>query len=80
MWPLQAGVGGRSASTLLSLDPPRSEDPSKATSLVPLRDFADLDDASRSNATTQKALVNFSYHLSVGNLDEAFRAIKLIKR
>jgi len=31
------------------------------------------------NAETRKALMDFSYHLTVRNMDEAYRAVKLIK-
>ena len=30
--------------------------------------------------TTKQAMLNFSYHLATHNMDEAFKAIKLIKR
>ncbi len=42
-----------------------------------LQDFAGLED---SDVATLQAMMDFSYHSSVGNMDEAFRAIKLIKR
>ncbi|XP_046399396.1 intraflagellar transport protein 140 homolog [Ischnura elegans] len=41
-----------------------------------MRDFEGLEDCDKS---TRDAVVNFSYYLSMGNMDEAFRAIKTIK-
>ena len=42
-----------------------------------MRDFIGLEDA---DAAALKAMMNFSFYLTVGNMDEAFKAIKLIKR
>ena len=41
------------------------------------RDFTGLEDA---DLVTRQALINFSYHLTVGNMDDAFRSINIIKR
>uniref|UniRef100_T1IR84 Uncharacterized protein n=1 Tax=Strigamia maritima TaxID=126957 RepID=T1IR84_STRMM len=41
-----------------------------------LRDFMGLEDADKK---TRQAMIDFSYFLTVGNLDEAFKAIKAIK-
>jgi len=41
-----------------------------------MRDFVGLDDA---DAKTRSALLDFSFFLTVGNLDEAHRAVRLIK-
>uniref|UniRef100_UPI00358F9C54 intraflagellar transport protein 140 homolog n=1 Tax=Myxine glutinosa TaxID=7769 RepID=UPI00358F9C54 len=41
-----------------------------------LRDFVGLEDCAEE---TKDALLKFSYHLTVGNTEEAFRAIRLIK-
>eukprot|EP00095_Tigriopus_kingsejongensis_P006204 snap_masked-scaffold252_size238019-processed-gene-1.6 protein:Tk06204 transcript:snap_masked-scaffold252_size238019-processed-gene-1.6-mRNA-1 annotation:"intraflagellar transport protein 140-like protein" len=41
-----------------------------------LRDFEGLDS---SDKTTKDAVVKFCFNLSIGNMDEAFRAIKVIK-
>ncbi|XP_043233356.1 intraflagellar transport protein 140 homolog [Amphibalanus amphitrite] len=41
-----------------------------------MRDFQGLESADK---TTKQAMMEFSYHLSVGNMDEAFKAIKTIK-
>ncbi|XP_072275167.1 intraflagellar transport protein 140 homolog [Pyxicephalus adspersus] len=43
----------------------------------PLRDFIGLEDCEK---TTRDALLNFSFYLTVGDMDEAFKSIKLIKR
>ena len=40
-----------------------------------LRDFAGLE---MTDKKTKDAIVNFSIYLSIGNMDEAFRAIKMI--
>ncbi|XP_062359436.1 intraflagellar transport protein 140 homolog [Cinclus cinclus] len=42
----------------------------------PMRDFIGLGDCDK---TTQDAMLNFSYYLTAGDMDEAFKAIKLIK-
>ena len=42
-----------------------------------MRDFVGLE---KSDKVTREAMLNFSYYLTVGNMDEAFKAIKLIKR
>ncbi|GBG73003.1 hypothetical protein CBR_g12722 [Chara braunii] len=41
-----------------------------------MRDFAGMENI---DAKTRKALLGFSYHLSIGNMDEAYKAVKLIK-
>ncbi|XP_075256505.1 intraflagellar transport protein 140 homolog isoform X3 [Convolutriloba macropyga] len=43
---------------------------------LPMRDFAGFSDC---DSTTKKAMIDFSFHIAYGNMDEAFRAIKLIK-
>ena len=43
----------------------------------PLRDFVGLEDCDK---PTQDARLNFSFVLAIGDMDEAFRSIKLIKR
>ncbi|KAM4697334.1 intraflagellar transport protein 140 homolog [Rhinophrynus dorsalis] len=42
----------------------------------PLRDFIGLEDCDK---TTREAMLNFSFFLTVGDMDEAFKSIKLIK-
>jgi intraflagellar transport protein 140 len=42
----------------------------------PMRDFAGLED---SDTAAKTAMMDFSYYVTVGNMDEAFKAIKLIK-
>ncbi|NWI93338.1 IF140 protein, partial [Pitta sordida] len=42
----------------------------------PMRDFIGLGDCDKA---TQDAMLNFSFHLTAGDMDEAFKAIKLIK-
>ncbi|KAK2157995.1 hypothetical protein LSH36_179g04000 [Paralvinella palmiformis] len=41
-----------------------------------MRDFYGLENA---DSSAQEAMMNFSYYLTIGNMDEAFKAIKLIK-
>ncbi|XP_020285443.1 intraflagellar transport protein 140 homolog isoform X2 [Pseudomyrmex gracilis] len=41
-----------------------------------MRDFEELGDC---DSVTKKAVMDFSYHISVANMDEAFKAIKSIK-
>lgn len=42
-----------------------------------IKDFIGLENA---NDEAKKAMMNFSYLSAIGNMDEAFKAIKLIKR
>ena len=69
--------------------PPPPDPPSYAATNIPLpdkhhmvtkhtmRDFIGLEKA---DAEARKAMMNFSYLSTIGNMDEAFKAIKLIKR
>eukprot|EP00854_Cymbomonas_tetramitiformis_P005426 gene5426-6578_t len=41
-----------------------------------MRDFTGLESV---DDKTRQALLNFSYHLAVGNMDDAYKAVKLIK-
>ena len=50
---------------------------SNAVSRRVLRDFVGLEN---SDQAARDAMMNFSYFLTIGNMDEAFKAIKLIKR
>lgn len=49
----------------------------KLVSRLTMRDFVGLE---KSDKQTREAMLNFSYYLTIGNMDEAFKAIKLIKR
>lgn len=42
-----------------------------------LRDFVGLENCEKA---TRDAMLNFSFYLTIGDMDEAFKAIKLIKR
>ncbi|XP_028669859.1 intraflagellar transport protein 140 homolog [Erpetoichthys calabaricus] len=53
--------------------------PSSAPEMVsrrPMRDFVGLEDCDKS---TREAMLNFSFYLTIGDMDEAFKSIKLIK-
>ena len=41
-----------------------------------MRDFVGLENADKN---ARDAMMNFSFYLTIGNMDEAFKAIKLIK-
>lgn len=41
-----------------------------------MRDFVGLENSDKTN---KQALLNFSYYLTIGNMDEAFKSMKLIK-
>ncbi|KAH0631863.1 hypothetical protein JD844_019746 [Phrynosoma platyrhinos] len=43
----------------------------------PMRDFIGLEECDK---TTRDAMLNFSLYLTIGDMDEAFKSIKLIKR
>ncbi|CAH1793664.1 unnamed protein product [Owenia fusiformis] len=49
---------------------------SKAVSRRTMRDFIGLEDADKN---ARDAMMNFSFYLTIGNMDEAFKAIKLIR-
>ena len=69
--------------------PPPANPPSYGSTNIPLpdkhhmvtkhtmRDFIGLENA---DEEARKAMMNFSYLSAIGNMDEAFKAIKLIKR
>ncbi len=42
-----------------------------------MRDFVGLETGDKN---ARDAMMNFSFYLTIGNMDEAFKAIKLIKR
>ena len=52
-------------------------DPHAMVSRRLMRDFVGLETADK---LVREAMMNFSYYLTIGNMDEAFKAIKLIKR
>jgi len=56
---------------------PSPSSPGTAVARVTLRDFVGLE---QSDLSTLQAMVEFSYHSTVGNMEEAFKSIKLIKR
>lgn len=43
---------------------------------VPMRDFTGMEAV---DARTRRALLDFSYQMAVGNMDDAYRAVKLIR-
>lgn len=42
-----------------------------------LRDFVGMENCEKA---TRDAMLNFSFYLTIGDMDEAFKSIKLIKR
>lgn len=50
---------------------------SKLVARKVMQDFVGLENSDKG---TQEAMMNFSFYLTIGNMDEAFKAIKLIKR
>uniref|UniRef100_A0A665V4G9 Intraflagellar transport 140 homolog (Chlamydomonas) n=1 Tax=Echeneis naucrates TaxID=173247 RepID=A0A665V4G9_ECHNA len=62
---------------------PGERDPGSTEFLLPsmvsrraLRDFVGLENSEKA---TRDAMLNFSFYLTIGNMDEAFKSIKLIK-
>ncbi|NWU83920.1 IF140 protein, partial [Onychorhynchus coronatus] len=55
---------------------PGSATVSQMVARRPMRDFIGLGDCDK---TTQDAMLNFSFYLTAGDMDEAFKSIKLIK-
>ena len=53
---------------------------SNALSMVARRVMRDFVGLEYSDKNARDAMMNFSYFLTIGNMDEAFKAIKLIKR
>lgn len=49
----------------------------KAVTQKVMREFTGLESCDKS---TKDAMLNFSFYLSIGNMDDAFKAIKTIKR
>lgn len=43
----------------------------------PMRDFVGLEECDKA---TRDAMLNFSFYLTIGDMDEAFKSIKLIKK
>lgn len=54
-----------------------SHPPPSSVAQVVLRDFVGLEDT---GSQVIHAMVEFSYHMAIGNMEEAFKSIKLIKR
>jgi len=76
--------GGLSEEEAATKDTGHLVRPDTATVIYPklvarstMRDFVGLE---KSDKVTREAMLNFSYYLTIGNMDEAFKAIKLIKR
>ena len=57
-------------------DGAKSTAPNSSLMSTVMRDFVGLEDV---DSTTKQALLDFSYYLTIGNMDEAHRAVKLIK-
>eukprot|EP00050_Salpingoeca_kvevrii_P007157 m.294179 g.294179 ORF g.294179 m.294179 type:complete len:1361 (-) comp12942_c0_seq1:503-4585(-) len=63
----------------LAKRPGASEQESGASKIIAtktMRDFVGLENADKETAS---AMMDFSYHLTLGNMDEAFKAVRLIK-
>lgn len=76
----QPGESGQGAAAEDQAPPAAAEGPGQPPHMVsrrPLRDFVGLESCDKS---TRDAMLNFSFYLTVGNMDDAFRSIKLIKR
>lgn len=54
-----------------------SSDPASVVARQTVRDFVGLE---QGDARALQAMLSFSFNSTVGNMDEAFKAIKLIKR
>ena len=54
-----------------------SPSPSQHVAKRTMRDFIGLEQA---NKSSMDAMMNFSFYRTIGNMDEAFKSIKLIKR
>ncbi|XP_041061994.1 intraflagellar transport protein 140 homolog isoform X2 [Carcharodon carcharias] len=65
-----------SHEALLGLEVPYYYFSKKMVAKRPLRDFVGLEDCDK---TTRDAMLNFSFYLTIGDMDEAFKSIKLIK-
>ena len=44
-----------------------------------MRDFVGLAQAAQNDPETKRALINFSYFLTIRNMDEAYKAVKLVQ-
>uniref|UniRef100_A0AAV2LFL9 Telomere length regulation protein TEL2 homolog n=1 Tax=Knipowitschia caucasica TaxID=637954 RepID=A0AAV2LFL9_KNICA len=65
----------KAASSPLS-EPPQSPAAPKTVARRALRDFVGLETCDK---ITRDAMLNFSFYLTIGDMDEAFKSIKLIK-
>jgi hypothetical protein len=61
-------------------DRPQTSTPHTLSKLVARRTMRDFVGLEYSDKNTRDAMLNFSYYLTIGNMDEAFKAIKLIKK
>lgn len=57
--------------------PPQKSQLPTMVSRRALRDFVGLENCEKA---TRDAMLNFSFFLTIGDMDEAFKSIKLIKR
>jgi len=74
--PDQASLFGLSVPSLFLTVAGNSRLGDAAMSARTMRDFVGMD---RISDDTRKALLEFSFNLTMGNMDEAYRAVKLIK-
>lgn len=86
-----AGLCGLQSENLTTEEPEKTVETQQPTNLIKqdaviqpklvarktMRDFVGLES---SDKNTREAMMNFSYYLTIGNMDEAFKSIKLIKR
>lgn len=61
---------------IIILNSEKSLDKNSKVAQLLMRDFEELGDC---DSITKKAVMDFSYHISVANMEEAFKAIKSIK-
>lgn len=74
------GFQEKSASAATHQPEPGKGSPAQFPRMVsrrPLRDFVGLENCEKA---TRDAMLNFSFYLTIGDMDEAFKSIKLIKR
>ena len=77
-----AALLGLTVPNIFFASKPEAADGAAAAAAVPrvklrvMRDFVGMEEIDEG---TRKALLDFSYHLTVGNMDAAYKAVKLIK-
>lgn len=78
--PSLVNLGNAAPAEVPAIEATTAASSSTVQSMVVRRTHRDLIGFESADKTTREALMNFSFCLCVGDMDEAFKAIKVIKR